>query len=68
MKKAMTLGLALLFAMGVVSTGFAASTTCTVSSVDGPMVTLDCGKKADDLAVGTTVKVKTAKKKAIEGC
>lgn len=40
---------------------------CEVKSVSGSTVTLDC-KKADKLSVGDSVKVKAAKKKAIEGC
>ena len=41
---------------------------CRVTGVQDQIVTLDCGKKADKLDVGAKVKVKTARKKAIEGC
>jgi hypothetical protein len=46
----------------------AASVKCTVSKVSGNTAILDCGNKAAKLTVGTDVKVRTAKKKAIEGC
>lgn len=67
MSKLMTLLIAMVFAVSAVSLAFAASVTCTVDSVDGQSVVLDCGKKADKLKVGNTVKVKIAAKKAIEG-
>ena len=40
---------------------------CTVDKVDGDKVTMTC-KSADKLKAGAKVKVKAAKKKAIEGC
>jgi len=46
----------------------AGSTKCTVTEVTDTMVILDCGKAADKLKAGDAVKVKTAKRKAIEGC
>jgi len=46
----------------------AGSTKCTVTEVTGTVVVLDCGKAADKMKAGDAVKVKTAKKKAIEGC
>ena len=47
---------------------FAKTVKCSVASVEHNTVTLDCGSKAKALSVGQTVKVKSAKKKAIEGC
>lgn len=62
---AVTLAMAFMASTAVVS--FAASVECTVKSVSGSTVTLDC-KKASKLKEGSKVKVKAAKKKAIEGC
>ncbi|MEN8141751.1 MAG: hypothetical protein ABFR97_11080 [Thermodesulfobacteriota bacterium] len=53
---------------GSSSAALAATSKCTVTSVKDNVVTLDCGTKAGALAVGQEVKVKSAKKKAIEGC
>ena len=50
------------------SVGVAGSIQCTVTTVTDNVVTLDCGKKSTKLKVGDRVKVKTAAKKAIEGC
>jgi hypothetical protein len=61
--------LALAFAVATVSVGMAAKVKCTVDGVDGDKVTMTC-KKADKLKAGDAVdvKVKAAKKAAIEGC
>lgn len=59
--------MALAFTASAASVSVAASVKCTVKSVDGSTVTMDC-KKASKLHAGDAVKVKTAKKKAIEGC
>ena len=50
------------------STGaaFAKTESCTVDSVAGDTVTMTC--KSTKMKAGDTVKVKAAKKKAIEGC
>ena len=68
MKKLLSLVLAVAFALSTVSVSVAASVKCEVKSVEGATVVLDCGNKAEKLDVGSTVKVKSAKKKAIEGC
>ena len=61
--------MAVIMAMALMAgTAFAASVTCEVKSVDGSSVTLDCGKDAKKMKAGSKVKVKPAKKKAIEGC
>lgn len=60
-----------LFLASVVYSGLAVAGTanCTVDSVSGSKVMLDCGSKADDFDTGDSVKVKKAKKrKVIEGC
>ncbi len=46
----------------------AATAKCSVTEIKDNIVTLDCGKTADKIKVDDQVKVKTAKKKAIEGC
>jgi hypothetical protein len=50
------------------SVTLAASGKCTVTEIKDSVVTLDCGTTAAKLKIGDEVKVKTAKKKAIEGC
>jgi len=45
----------------------AAKVKCTVDGVDGDKVTMTC-KDADKLKAGDKVDVKTAEKKAYEGC
>jgi hypothetical protein len=67
-KKIVTLLMAMAFTVGVAGVSVAAkSVNCKVTAIDGKAVSLDC-KKADTLKVGMKVKVKEAKKKAIEGC
>ena len=50
------------------SVALAVSGKCTVTEIKDSVVTLDCGDTAAKMKVGDKVKVKTAKKKAIEGC
>lgn len=67
-KKIMTLVLAMAFTVGVAGASFAAkSNRCEVTAIDGNTVTLDC-KDTKGLKTGMKVKVKSAKKKAVEGC
>ena len=54
----------LLYANGV----FAATVRCTVTEITDSMVILDCGKGVAKIKKGDKVKVKTAKKAAVEGC
>lgn len=51
-----------------VPSAMAASPRCKVTGIQDSVVTLDCGTKAAKFKVGDVVKVKTDKKKAIEGC
>ena len=71
-KKMLALALAMAFTVSTAAMSFAAaSVKCDVTANDGNTVTLDCGKKAKKLAVGTTVRVKPGKKRndnVIEGC
>ncbi|WP_456388613.1 hypothetical protein [Desulfolithobacter sp.] len=46
----------------------AATGKCTVTEIKENVVVLDCGKKAAKFKVNDKVKIKTIKKKAIEGC
>ena len=57
-------------AMFTLSSGvaLAASGKCKVTESNHSVVTLYCGTTAAKLKVGYEVKIKTAKKKAIEGC
>jgi len=67
-KKIMILVMAAAFTVGVAGVSVAAkSATCEVTAIDGKTVTLEC-KDAASLKVGAKVKVKSAKKKAVEGC
>lgn len=66
MKKLVLVAMAAAFILSS-SMVMAASVKCTVDSVDGDKVTMTC-KKADKLKVGSKVKVKSASKKAYEGC
>ncbi len=68
MKKVLAVAMAMAFTVSVASVSMAASVKCTVTAVDGHNVTMDCGAKASSLHAGDAVKVKAAKKKAIEGC
>jgi hypothetical protein len=68
MKKLIASSLATLFIVTSASSVLAASAKCTVKAIDENVVTLDCGKKAATLEVGSKVKIKSVKKKAIEGC
>ncbi len=67
MKKVLTLVMAMAFTVSAASVGMAASVKCTVKSVAGDTVTMDC-KKASKLKAGDSVTVKPKKAKAIEGC
>ncbi len=68
MKKLISVLLAVAFVMTSTGVSLAASSKCTVTAVEDNKVILDCGKKAADFKAGTKVKIKSMKKKAIEGC
>ncbi len=68
MKKVLAVAMAMALTASVASVSMASSyVKCTVTSVEDSIVTMDC-KKADKLSAGQDVKVKAAKRKAIEGC
>ncbi len=69
-KNLIALIMAIMFLVGTVVTGIAASSKCEVKSVDGTTVVLDCGGQAEKIKVGDKVKIKVKKNKsqAIEGC
>ena len=65
MKKLVTVVMVVAFALSAGS-AFAGSEKCTVDTVAGDTVTMTC--KGTAMKAGDSVKVKSAKKKAIEGC
>ena len=68
-KKIVTLLMAMAFTVGVAGVSMAAkSVNCKVAAIDGKTLTLECKKGADKFKIGSKVKVKSAKKKAVEGC
>ncbi len=67
-KKMLALALAMAFTASTAAVSLAASVKCEVKSVEGSTVTLDCGKKASKIQVGSSVKVKAGGGKAVEGC
>ncbi|OKY74246.1 MAG: hypothetical protein BM485_14585 [Desulfobulbaceae bacterium DB1] len=68
MKKTTSILLAIAFVVTSAGALQAASGKCTVTAVEGTKVILDCGSQAAEFPVGTEVKIKGAKGKAIEGC
>ena len=67
LKKTVLLATLALFTLSS-GVALAASGKCTVTAIKDNVVTMDCGAAAAKMKVGDNVKVKTAKKKAIEGC
>lgn len=67
MKKLITAVMVGAFALSSASLVMASTVKCTVDSVSADKVTMTC-KKAKKLKVGDKVKVKSAKKQALEGC
>ena len=65
MKKIVTVVMVAAFALSA-GTALAGTEKCTVDAVDGDKVTMTC--KGSKMKAGDAVKVKGAKKKAIEGC
>lgn len=68
MKKLIASLLAMAFVITSAGSVLASSGKCTVTSIDENKVVLDCGSSAGDFEVGSEVKIKSAKKKSIEGC
>lgn len=68
MKKFTSVILVAAFVITSAGISLAASGKCTVTAVEDNQVILDCGNKAAKFEVGTKVKIKSMKKKAIEGC
>lgn len=68
-KRLISAVIAFCFVLGVAGASMAARVKCTVDSVDGEKVILNCGDKADKFKKGDELKVPTAKKgAAVEGC
>ncbi len=68
MKKFTSVLLAVAFVITSAGASLAASGKCTVTAVEDNKVILDCGTKAANFEVGKKVKIKSMKKKSIEGC
>ncbi|WP_457574141.1 hypothetical protein [Desulfolithobacter sp.] len=69
MKKKMQILVAAVAMVALAGTGVLAATAkCTVTEIKENVVVLDCGKRAAKFKVDDKVKIKTVKKKAIEGC
>ena len=68
-KKILSTCLALMFSLSVAGVSVAA-TKCngTVKSVEGTVLTIDCGKKAKKFEAGDKVQVKKKRATAVEGC
>ena len=66
-KKLMAALMALAFALGTASFGFAAKLSCTVDKVEGDKVTMTC-EGADKVKAGDKVKVSLPKAGGVEGC
>ncbi len=47
---------------------YAASATCTIVSVEGSKMIIDCQKVRKGFSPGGKIKIKTKKVKSIEGC
>ena len=67
-KKLLSLAMAMAFTVSMASVSMAAKVKCEVTGVEGDIVTLDCGKKANKLKKGDKVDVKAKKTAAVEGC
>ena len=63
-----TLIMATIFALSAAVMANAATITCTIEAIEDGKVTLECGDKSKKLQLGEKVKVRTAKKKMVEGC
>lgn len=66
MKKLVTVVMVVAFALSSAGMVMAKQVKCTVDSVDGDKVTMTC--KDSKFKAGDKVKVKSAAKKAVEGC
>ena len=68
MKKLTATILTIAFIMGSAGMSMAASAKCVVTEIKDNIVSMDCGDKAEKMKVGDNLKVKIAKKQAVEGC
>lgn len=68
MKKIISTVAAIAFMVLTSQVVLAATAKCTVMEITDNGLTIDCGDKPLHVQVGDVVKVKTIKKKAIEGC
>lgn len=58
----------LLLLTGSFSTALAASGKCTVVEVQGQRMIIECDQRTKGFSQGSKIKIKTDRKKAVEGC
>ncbi len=68
MKKTMIVTLVLQVLLTSAPAAFSASDKCVVRETKGRTVILECTKKSKNFNVSDTVKVKSMRKKTVEGC
>lgn len=68
MKRAICVACMVIITGWSASSVLAASAKCTVVKVKGGQLVLDCGQKAPDFQEGSEIKIKSARKPAVEGC
>lgn len=68
MKKILSILAAVQLIFIMSSFSYAASGKCTVVRVEKNQLTLDCGKKRGTFQVNDKIKIKSIKKKSVEGC
>ena len=68
MKRAICVACMVVLTGAGASSVLGASAKCTVEKVEGARLVIDCGQKAPEFQEGTKIKIKTARKTAVEGC
>lgn len=68
MKRAICVACILVITVMIGAPAFAASAKCTVVKTEGTHLVVDCGKKSENFPKGTKIKIKSARKTAVEGC
>ncbi len=66
--KTVILYLVIVLITGVYQNAIAASGKCTVVEVQGQRMIIDCEQRTKGFAEGSKIKIKTEKKKVVEGC
>lgn len=68
MKKIVSILAAVQFIFIMSSWSFAASDKCTVVRAENNRLILECNKKTESFQINDKIKIKSMKKKSIEGC